>query len=53
MNKEEIKVAIIELLYDLHSKNLLNEYIIDSISRNFKVDASEICIENGITYYIE
>jgi len=53
MTEEEIKNAIVELLYDLHTRNLLNEYIVNSISINFKIDAEQLCSINGITYNLE
>jgi hypothetical protein len=45
--------AIIGLLFDLHAFNMLNINIINSISKNFGVDAEELCEANGITYDIE
>ena len=53
MNEEELKYAIVELLYDLHSRNLLTEYIVNSISLRFKIDAEKLCEINGITYSLE
>lgn len=53
MTKDEIRAAVVELLYDLHTYTKLNEYILNSITRNFKVNAYELCDEYGITYDIE
>jgi hypothetical protein len=53
MNEEQLRAAVIELLYDLHSITELNEYILNSITRNFKIDAYELCEQYGITYNIE
>jgi hypothetical protein len=53
MEKDELKNAIVNLLYDLHSKNLLNLYIINSISQNFQIDAIDLCDNAGITYFID
>ena len=53
MTEEELKYAIIDLLYDLHAKNLLTEYVVNSISLRFKVDADKLCETNGITYSID
>jgi hypothetical protein len=50
MTEEEIKVAVVELLYDLHAMNKLDAHLVNNISRNFKVDAVELCEANGITY---
>ena len=52
MSEQELNSAIIEFLYDLHARNVLNLYIINSISRNFKVNALEICENEGITFII-
>jgi len=53
MTEEQLKYAIVELLFDLHARNILDIYVLDSISRNFKVDAIELCESNGITYEIK
>jgi hypothetical protein len=53
MNEEELKKAVTDLLFDLHSMDKLSIQVINSISRHFKVDAYEICEANGITYFIE
>lgn len=53
MNDEELKIAIVDLLYDLHTMNLLNSYVLKSISLRFKIDAYELCDENGITYFVD
>jgi len=53
MTEEELRYAIIDLLYDLHSKNLLTEYVVNSISIRFKIDANKLCETNGITYSID
>lgn len=50
MTEDQIKTAVVELLFDLHARNVLDLYIIDSISRNFNVDAVELCDQNGITF---
>ena len=53
MTENEIKAAVVELLFDLHSFNKLDRFIVDSISRNFKINAEELCDEYGITYNME
>jgi hypothetical protein len=45
--------AIVGLLFDLHAYNVLDLYVINSISKNFGVDAEELCEANGITYNME
>lgn len=51
--EEKIKNAVINLLYDLHSFNKLDIHIVDAISRNFSMDAVELCDLHGITYNLE
>jgi|WetSurSiteA1Bulk_404760.scaffolds.fasta_scaffold26172_2 hypothetical protein len=53
MNEDEIRTAVVELLFDLHAFNKLDRFVIDSISVHFKVNAEELCDEYGITYKIE
>jgi hypothetical protein len=50
MNNEELKKAIVDLLYDLHEGDHLNLWILDRISKIFSIDAVALCEENGITY---
>lgn len=52
MTDEEIETAIIGLLFDLHTINQLNLYVLNSININFKVDTFKLCKELGITYNI-
>ena len=53
MDEEQLKEALIELLYDLHSVDKLNAYVLNSISKNFNIDAYDLCDCNGITYDLE
>jgi len=53
MTEEQVRYAIVELLFDLHARNVLDIFVLDSISRNFKVDAMKLCDDYGITYNIE
>jgi len=53
MSPEEIKNAVINLLYDLHSFNRLDIHIVEAISRNFNIDAIELCEIQGITYNLD
>ena len=53
MNKEQLKHAIINLLYDLHSFNKLDTFVLNSINESFKIDAFELCELEGITYNLE
>jgi hypothetical protein len=43
---------IIKLLSDLAAFNKLDQRIVQIISNAFKVDAKQICKNNGITYNI-
>ena len=53
MEPEEIKEAVISLLYDLHLSGKLDLYVINSISNSFSINAEELCEDNGITYNIQ
>jgi hypothetical protein len=53
MNEEDLKEALVNLMYDLHARNRLDTYVLNSISTNFHTDAYELCHANGITYDIE
>jgi len=53
MTEEQLKWAVTNLLFDLHSVQKLTEFMVDAISRNFKLDANELCETNGITYFME
>jgi len=53
MTKEQIKQAIVEILFDLHSFNKLDARVLNSIGKNFDIDIYEMCEDNGITYNIE
>lgn len=53
MNEEELKEALVNLMYDLHTKDRLDNYVLNSISSNFHTNAYELCDTNGITYDIE
>jgi hypothetical protein len=52
MEKEELKQNVINLLYDLHAFNLLNDRMVKLIGINLEVDAEELCRQEGITYDI-
>ena len=52
MNEEQIKEAVIQLLYDLYNFNKLNCNVLDSISKHFNVNAYDLCEDNGITYFL-
>lgn len=43
---------IIQLLNDLSAFNKLDRRVVQIISDVFKIDASELCKQNGITYFI-
>jgi len=43
---------IIALLSDLSAFNKLDKRIVQIISDVFKIDAKQVCIDNGITYFI-
>jgi len=47
-----MKKKVIKLLSDLAAFNKLDSRIVQIISDAFKVDAKELCKENGITYFI-
>lgn len=48
-----IKMPIIEVLFDLHDRNMLNSHVVRSFSKHFEIDAEELCEEHGITYNLE
>ena len=52
MDYEELKQCVIDLLYDLHAFNLLNDRIVEAISYRLGIDAEELCRQEGITYDI-
>ena len=53
MDKEELKQTVINLLYDLHAFQMLNNRIVKLIGIHFDLDAFGLCRENGITYDIK
>ena len=50
---EDVNDSLIELLRDLHAFGKLDERVISIISAVFRVDVSELCEDNGITYDID
>jgi hypothetical protein len=52
MNKEELKQTVVNLMYDLHAFQLLNERIVRLLGIHFELDAFALCREHGITYNI-
>lgn len=52
MSKEELKQTVVNLMYDLHTFQLLNDRIVKLIGIHFDLDAFALCREEGITYDI-
>lgn len=53
MNKNELNLAVVGLMSDLHAYNKLDKDMVYLIRINFGVDAEELCKEYGITYDVD
>lgn len=51
-SEKEVDKAIIHLLKDLHAFNKLDAITVNLISHTFKVNATQMCKDNGIVYNI-
>ena len=52
MSEEELKQTVINLMYDLHAFQLLNDRIVRLLGIHFELDAFALCREEGITYNV-
>lgn len=53
MMQIDLERAMIDLLYELNSRSILDIHLIDVMSKIFSLDVLELCEQEGITYLME